>query len=56
MRTVRAYHPHNVKSVLVVELARLGDVVSMIPSLRLFRRHFADRDTTARRMRLAAFA
>jgi len=40
MRTVRAYHPRNVKSVLVVELARLGDVVSIIPSLRLLVGYF----------------
>jgi heptosyltransferase-1 len=40
LRAVKSLHPDRIRSILIVELTRLGDVITMLPAVRLVANHF----------------
>jgi lipopolysaccharide heptosyltransferase I len=44
LRSVLHHHDNEVSSILLVELSRLGDVISMLPAIRTIRKHFDTED------------
>lgn len=46
MREIKGLEPSEIRSILIVELTRLGDVVAMLPAVRLLAHHYTQASVT----------